>query len=104
MVMLDADRLASTVAPASAAYVLGGIGVHRSSQISTSSTNAGRSRQANTRSGVNGHGGPEQRQLVADEIARGAELALLVVLVVLGQVALGHGAEDPPAVDDDARR
>ena len=36
-----------------------------------------------------------------DRVARGAELALLVELAVLGQVALGHDAEHPPAVDDD---
>jgi hypothetical protein len=35
MVMLLAERFASTVAPASAAKVLGGIGTHTSSQIST---------------------------------------------------------------------
>ena len=41
------------------------------------------------------------RHLVADQVARGAELALLVVLVVLGQIALGHDAEHPPAWIDD---
>jgi hypothetical protein len=35
MTMLLADRFTSTVAPASAAQVLGGTGTHRSSQIST---------------------------------------------------------------------
>src|SRR2546421_11142980 len=33
IVMLDADRLTSTVAPASAAYDDGGIGTHTSSQL-----------------------------------------------------------------------
>ena len=35
----------------------------------------------------------------ADELAGGAKLALLVVLVVLRQIALGHDSEDPAAVD-----
>ena len=35
MVMLLAERLLSIVAPASAAYVLGGTGTQTSSQIST---------------------------------------------------------------------
>ena len=39
MVILLAERFASTVAPARAAYVLGGIGVQTSSQISTWSLN-----------------------------------------------------------------
>src|SRR4030067_320946 len=34
VVMFEADRFTSTVAPASAAYDEGGIGVHRASQIS----------------------------------------------------------------------
>ena len=45
MVMLLADRFASTVAPASAAHVEGGIGVQTSSQISTCSDEAGQVRR-----------------------------------------------------------
>ena len=48
------DRLASTVAPASAASALGGTGTHMSSQISTCSTRPGRSVAAKSRSGPNG--------------------------------------------------
>ncbi len=54
MVMLLADRLAITVAPASAARVLGGSGTQRSSQISTPSTKPGRSSASNSRSVPNG--------------------------------------------------
>ena len=48
------DRLASTVAPASAASALGGTGTNMSSQISTCSTKPGTSVAANSRSGPNG--------------------------------------------------
>ena len=59
--MLLADRLVRTVAPAIAAYVLGGTGAHRSSQISTCITNDGMSRAANTISVVNGTISPSSR-------------------------------------------
>src|SRR2546423_3152356 len=42
IVMLDADRLTSPAAPASAAYDDGGIGTHTSSQISTWTQKFGR--------------------------------------------------------------
>ena len=45
----------------------------------------------------------EQTQVVADRVAGGAELALLVVLPVLGQVALGHDPENPASVDHHRR-
>jgi hypothetical protein len=48
------DRLANTVAPASAACALGGIGTNMSSQISTLSTKLGTSVAANNKSGPNG--------------------------------------------------
>ena len=44
---------------------------------------------------------PGQRDRVDDGVAGGAELALLVVLAVLGQVALRHDPEHAPAVDHD---
>jgi hypothetical protein len=52
--MLLAERLASTVAPASAAQLLGGIGVHTSSQISTCSANPSTFSASNSRSLPNG--------------------------------------------------
>ena len=52
--MLLADRFASTVAPASAPYVLGGIALQTSSQISTWTLKPGRSVALNTRSAPNG--------------------------------------------------
>ena len=79
-------------------YVLGGIGVQTSSQISTCSAKpgdvasprtAGRCRTARLRRGV----GPCRRGL-----RRGGELPLLVELAVVGQVGLRHDAEDLPAV------
>jgi hypothetical protein len=48
------EMLASTVAPASAAAELGGIGTQKSSQISTCSTKSEKSSAANSRSGPNG--------------------------------------------------
>ena len=38
----------------------------------------------------------EQLDAASHELARGAKLALLVVLAVLGQVALGHDAQMRP--------
>ncbi len=52
--MLLADRLASTVAPASAACELGGTGIQMSSQISACTTRPGTSSAANSRSVPNG--------------------------------------------------
>ena len=43
----------------------------------------------------------EQLDAVSHELARGAKLALLVVLAVLGQVALGHDAQDAAPVHHD---
>ena len=43
----------------------------------------------------------EQLDAAFHELARGAKLALLVVLAVLGQVALGHDAQDAAAVHYD---
>src|SRR5262249_30169910 len=54
MVMLLAERFASTVAPASAPQVEGGIGVQTSSQISTCSENPAKSAASKTRSLPNG--------------------------------------------------
>ncbi len=94
------DRLASTVAPASAASALGGTGTHMSSQISTCSTKPGRS-----------VGGEQQvraeRDLLAADpdlaahVVPGRDLAALVELPVGRQVRLGGDAQDPPAVDHD---
>ena len=54
MMMLLALRFPMTVAPASAAYVLGGTGAHRSSQISTCSERPSRSVASKIRSRPNG--------------------------------------------------
>ena len=61
MVMLLADRLASTVAPASAASELGGIGTQKSSQTSAWTTKPGTSSAVNIRSGPNGTVWPQIR-------------------------------------------
>jgi hypothetical protein len=52
--MFDAERFSSTVAPASAAYDDGGIGVHRSSQISAWKAKSGWFSSWNTRREPNG--------------------------------------------------
>ena len=53
--------LASTVAPASAAWALGGTGTHMSSQISTNSARSGTSADRKIRSGPNGTSWPATR-------------------------------------------
>ena len=52
------ERLASTVAPASAASALGGTGTHMSSQISTCRSSPGTSSARKIRSGPNGTSTP----------------------------------------------
>ena len=47
--------------------------------------------------------GPAELDLGGHGVPGGAELALLVVLAVLREVALGDDAEDPAAVQDDRR-
>jgi hypothetical protein len=54
MVMFDADRLSSTVAPAMQANDDGGIGTHRSSQISTWNVSIGCPATRNRRSAPKG--------------------------------------------------
>ena len=61
IVTLLAERFASTVAPASAAYVDGGIGTHTSSQISTCKAKPGRSLASKIRSLPNGASCPATR-------------------------------------------
>ncbi len=61
-VMFDAERLASTVAPASAASVPGGIGTHRSSQTSVCSTKPGRCGMRDQDVGA-------ERHLLAEQLA-----------------------------------
>ena len=60
MVMFEAERFASTVAPASAASVDGGSGDQRSSQISTWRQKPGRSGVSNSRSVPNGASWPSR--------------------------------------------
>ena len=70
-VMFDADRLPSTVAPASAARVLGGTGTHRSSQMSTCSMKPGRCRARSRTSVPNGTSCPSSRIVVARAASAG---------------------------------
>ena len=83
--------------------MLGGIGTQRSSQTSTCTRQlrqvAALEQQVRAERDVLA----EQCYPSSDRLARGAELAFLVVLEVLGQVALGHHAEDSPAVDHHGR-
>ena len=95
------DRLASTVAPASASPLDGGTGTNMSSQISTPIVRPG------TSVGVEQQVGAERRPLAGDrdlqagDAAPGGELAPLVELPVVRQMDLRHDAEHPAAVDHD---
>ena len=97
-VTLDADRLISTVAPASAASDEGGIGVHRSSQISTKKREQrllfDLEQQARAERDV---ALTAQVDRVAGGVVAGRELAQLVELAVVRQVGLGRDPEDSPA-------
>ena len=101
MVMLLAERFSSTVAPASAPSVLGGIGTQRSSQISAWTTRPGTSSAANSRSGPNGASTPPMTHGLALGARAGGEVPVLVELAVVRQVDLRDHAEQPAAVDDD---
>ena len=99
--MFDADRLTSTVAPASAANDDGGIGTQTSSQISTWNV---KQRQVR-RPGTAGRRRTARRAPSSVTVARaarvaGAELARLVELAVVRQVGLRHDAEHAAAADD----
>jgi hypothetical protein len=91
---LEADGFRITVAPATAWRELGGIGAHRSSQISTASVTAGSSRSWNSRSVPKGPL-PREPDLSVARLARRREPALLVVFLVAGQERLGHHPQDP---------
>ena len=103
MVMLLADRLASTVAPASAAAELGGTGTQKSSQISACTTRSGRSSAANSRSVPHGASKPGHADLLSGDRVAGHEMAALVELAVVGQVGLRHHAQQPAAMDSERR-
>ena len=96
--MFEADRLTSTVAPASAANEDGGIGTQTSSQISTWSVSSGRLLALEQQVGAERHvwrrAGRTSR---ASAVSAGVELARLVELAVVRQVGLGHHAEQRPA-------
>ena len=64
-VTLDADRLISTVAPASAASEEGGTGVHKSSQISTKNVSSRCSSTWNSRRVPNGTSRWPHRSIVS---------------------------------------
>ncbi len=93
------DRLASTVAPASAASALGGTGTHMSSQTSTWSARPGTSVAANSRSGPNGTVVPPRRDRPAALVVPGGVPAALVELPVRRQVGLRRHAEHLAALD-----
>ena len=99
MVMLLADRLASTVAPASAASPLGGLGTQTSSQISAWTIRPRRSSAANSRSVPNGDAAAGDRDGPAVGAVAGDEVARLVELAVVRQVDFRHHAEQRAAMD-----
>ena len=97
--MLLADRLASTVAPASAACELGGTGTQMSSQISACTTRPGTSSAANSRSVPNGAVSAADGDLAAHHPVARHEMPRLVEFAVVGQMDLRHHAEQPAAMD-----
>ncbi len=99
MVMLQADRLASTVAPASAASQLGGTGTQKSSQISAWTTKPGTSSAAKIRSGPNGASmRTDPDRPAVGSLARG-EMPVLVELAVVRQMDFRRHPEQAAAVD-----
>ena len=94
------ERLSSTVAPASAASLLGGTGTHRSSQISACTTSPGTSRGLEEQVRAERHVLAADGDLAAHVVADG-DLAALVELAVRRQVGLRHDAEDAAAVHDE---
>ncbi len=95
------DRLASTVAPASARPLDGGTGTNMSSQISTPMVRPATSAASNSRSVPNGARLAGDGDLQPGDAVAGGELPALVELPVVRQVQLGHHAEHLAAVDDD---
>ena len=98
MVMLLADRLASTVAPASAA----GAGRHRDPDVLA---DLGMHDQAGHIRGREQQIGPERRRQARQSdlatlhaVAR-YEMPPLVEFAVIGQMDLGHHPEQPAAMD-----
>ena len=83
MVILLAERFAKTVASASAAYVLKGIGVQRSRRFRRRSRNRYRlsPRKSNR---AEGHYLPEEGDFTFDSISSGVELPLFVELPIIG--------------------
>ncbi len=73
MVMLLAERLISTSAPASAAWLEGGIGVQTSSQISTWNVAAMSPALSNSRSTPNGTCAPATLMVSPRTLAPGAK-------------------------------
>ena len=101
MVMLLADRLTSSSAPASAAWLDGGTGTQMSSQISTWKVTGDGAGRAEQQVGAERHLLAGELDRVLDDVGARHEVALLVELAVVRQVGLGHHAQDDAAMDDD---
>src|SRR5579883_387770 len=93
------ERLASTVAPASASSEAGVTGIHMSSQISTPMVRPGTSTASNSRSTPNGAKVPSIA-ISASDAGAGGEVASLVELAIGRQIDLGHHSENGAPVDD----
>ena len=99
-VMFDAERLASTVAPASAASVPGGTGTQRSSQMSVCRTKPGRCGSAHQHVGAERHVGAEQRErCAARALGGGTEPAQLVELAVVRRIRLRRDRQRAAAIE-----
>ena len=87
------------MAPARAWDELGGIGTHRSSQISTPTISPSTSAAANRRSVPKGTVCAAEDDVASAAAVGGrGEPAALVKLLVIGQERLGHDAEQPAAM------
>ncbi len=98
-VMLLADRLASTVAPASAACDAAGPAPTGPRRPRHATTRPGTSSAANSRPVPKGTRAPASAMRPPGACSPGGEVAALVELAVVGQEALGHHAQHAAAVD-----
>ena len=102
IVMLLAERLASTVAPASAPQVLGGMGTQRSSHTSTKSAKPSTFTRFEYEIVPERHDLPEEVDVATHRQTAWRELAALVKLAVVGQIGLGRDPEEAPSVNHDS--
>src|SRR6266542_72662 len=99
--MLLAERLASTVAPAIAAYELGGMGGPQVLADFHVQRKVLHVRGLEDEIGAERDDLAQEHHIAADGVTSRGELSLLVKLPVIRQVGLGRDAQRTPAVDGD---